>query len=283
MENKNNNGRGLFYGVIGVATLVVAIIGATFAYFTASITRNNAITNVASTELTLGFTPNDDNFRTDMIPVDADGNGAAFAKFPGMIDTASAELDSDDLAAGNTCRDLVGNSICSAYQFTISNESSTTAQTVVGSMTVVLNEFDNLHYALFKGTSSAIYATDDKFNVDKTATATATSNDNWITRSDAAVGTLIHKGNLKTEAAAVGTEGQDGYKPEGLIKWPNTLEQLTPTTDTAHNTTTYTVIVWLEEAGAANDDEQGANFTASITFTSDTGAGGVTGVLTGGA
>ncbi len=31
-----NNGKGLFYGVIGVATLIVAIIGATFAYFNAS-------------------------------------------------------------------------------------------------------------------------------------------------------------------------------------------------------------------------------------------------------
>ena len=45
--NENNNGRGLFYGVIGVATLIVAIIGATFAYFSvnASITNNNNMSN----------------------------------------------------------------------------------------------------------------------------------------------------------------------------------------------------------------------------------------------
>ena len=44
MENKN--GQGVFYGVIGVATLIVAIIGATFAYFSASVTAggNNEIT-----------------------------------------------------------------------------------------------------------------------------------------------------------------------------------------------------------------------------------------------
>lgn len=44
MENKN--GQGVFYGVIGVATLIVAIIGATFAYFSASVTagNNNEIT-----------------------------------------------------------------------------------------------------------------------------------------------------------------------------------------------------------------------------------------------
>lgn len=268
MENKNNNnGRGIFYGVIGVATLVVAIIGATFAYFTASITRNDAITNVASTELSLGFRDDDSNFRTDMIPVDADGHGTDFAKFPGMVDTASKDLSSTQLAAGNTCRDLVGNSICSAYQFTISNTSDTTSQTVVGSMTVVLNEFTHLRYALFKGASEAIHGTTGKFNVDAAETKTSVSNDGWVTRTDAAVGTLIHKGVLPTS---------------GLVEWGNTLEQLTPTTNAANNTTTYTVIVWLEEAGADNDEEQGASFTASITFTSDTGEGGVTGVLTSG-
>ena len=40
MENKN--GQGIFYGVIGVATLVVAIIGATFAYFSASVTPTDS-------------------------------------------------------------------------------------------------------------------------------------------------------------------------------------------------------------------------------------------------
>lgn len=37
----NNNGKGIFYGVIGVATLVVAIIGATFAYFSATVNPAN--------------------------------------------------------------------------------------------------------------------------------------------------------------------------------------------------------------------------------------------------
>ena len=40
---ENQNGKGIFYGVIGVATLVVAIIGATFAYFSAS----NTVTNIS--------------------------------------------------------------------------------------------------------------------------------------------------------------------------------------------------------------------------------------------
>ena len=52
--NERNNGKGVFYGVIGVATLVVAIIGATFAYFTASASNNNVIKgNMATVQLSL--------------------------------------------------------------------------------------------------------------------------------------------------------------------------------------------------------------------------------------
>ena len=53
----NNKGRGIFYGVIGVATLVVAIIGATFAYFTATAANTATIKgNTAKVQLSLAVT-----------------------------------------------------------------------------------------------------------------------------------------------------------------------------------------------------------------------------------
>jgi predicted ribosomally synthesized peptide with SipW-like signal peptide len=56
-EQRKNNGRGIFYGVIGVATLVVAIIGATFAYFTATGNDNGTITgNMATITFSLNVT-----------------------------------------------------------------------------------------------------------------------------------------------------------------------------------------------------------------------------------
>ena len=60
MENKN--GQGIFYGVIGVATLVVAIIGATFAYFSASTSAGNGTIagntlDLQGTALALAVTP----------------------------------------------------------------------------------------------------------------------------------------------------------------------------------------------------------------------------------
>ena len=49
MENKN--GQGIFYGVIGVATLVVAIIGATFAYFSASVSAGDGANGITGQTL----------------------------------------------------------------------------------------------------------------------------------------------------------------------------------------------------------------------------------------
>ena len=53
MEENNRKGPGVFYAVVGVATLVVAIIGATFAFFSASATAETKVTggtlDIAST------------------------------------------------------------------------------------------------------------------------------------------------------------------------------------------------------------------------------------------
>ena len=70
MENENK--KGLFYGVIGVATLIVTIIGATFAYFSATVNPNSAINgNIASVGglvLTVTGANGTDNY-INMIPV----------------------------------------------------------------------------------------------------------------------------------------------------------------------------------------------------------------------
>ncbi len=50
-----NNGKGIFYGVIGVATLIVAIIGATFAYFSASQEDKTTIKGETNTDLASGL------------------------------------------------------------------------------------------------------------------------------------------------------------------------------------------------------------------------------------
>ena len=251
MEN-NNNGRGIFYGVIGVATLVVAIIGATFAFFSASVVQNNAIANVASTTVDLDFDASEtQNLRTDMIPVDTvDKDGeevTAFYTFPG--------IDSD-----TDCIDLNGNSICSVYEFTISNPSENTAQRVTGSLTVTANgtgtkKFTNLKYAVFKGAAADITSWD--VNDD------AWEADDFVSHG-AAAGTLLY----------AGTVGNVGTTDD----W-TAINDLLGVSGGGSDSVTYSVLIWLEETGESQNDEMGLPFAASLTFSSPEGSE-VSGVLT---
>ena len=52
---ENRKGPGVFYAVVGVATLVVAIIGATFAYFSASTTNKTDVTGSTASGASLSM------------------------------------------------------------------------------------------------------------------------------------------------------------------------------------------------------------------------------------
>ena len=250
MEN-NNNGRGIFYGVIGVATLVVAIIGATFAYFSATAVSNNAI-NLGTTTVNLSMTNEKRQFRSDMIPVDS--SNARFNLYPGLINETPEKLENTTETTGvGTCTDNDGNAICGIYEFTITNPSPTVAQTVYGSIKVTSNSgLENMKYAVFKGSAAQVEASANKFKVDGVAGKKVT---------EAQVGEVV--------IAAKTFEDVD-VKDDWATNTAQTLAGGTGQT--------YTVLVWLEEAQAANVAEAGKLLTAEVTF--DTGTStGITGNL----
>lgn len=117
---ENRKGTGVFYAVVGVATLVVAIIGATFAYFSASATNNTDVTGTTASKAALTLTiarVSDSNTVRNMIP---------------MLST--------DLQKGVTgtnsksCIDANGNTVCQVYKVTIGNSSKDIGVTVDGTM-----------------------------------------------------------------------------------------------------------------------------------------------------
>ena len=105
-EQRKNNGRGIFYGVIGVATLVVAIIGATFAYFTATANAGeNVITgNMASINfgLTVEKVTTVDETKGGMIPMSNT-----------MVEAA--------VSNESVCTDDNDNAVCQIYKITVTN------------------------------------------------------------------------------------------------------------------------------------------------------------------
>ena len=115
-EKEKKSGTGFFYGVIGVATLVVAIIGATFAYFTATAEDTNTIQGeAANTGLSLEVT----HLST----------GAVGGLIPLNTTDLQKAVTGDTAATGDpkTCLDSKNNSICQIYSIKVINEGNSIA------------------------------------------------------------------------------------------------------------------------------------------------------------
>lgn len=111
MEN-NRDKKGLFLGIISVATLIVAIIGATFAYFTATVTANNEVNftsyQFSATASVEKVEPSGDI--NDLIPVDA-----------ANVYTLASNTQNNSHGA---CKDANNYSACAIYKVTINNTGS---------------------------------------------------------------------------------------------------------------------------------------------------------------
>lgn len=242
MENKN--GRGIFYGVIGVATLVVAIIGATFAYFTA--TANTSATPVTATggTVSLTATAGDKKMSTKMIPLDVENTNFAKGGFVGTADTTTGAGD---------CHDKRGNEICSVFTVTLANPSDS-SQKIFTTFVPTANTFTNLYMAIFKGTIANVSASTAGWNV-------ATANEKPI---DSATNGELLFGKTKVAEA------------NSTMDLTNKLDQVLA----GHGDTTFTILVWIDETDEAQDADQGKDFSGYFNFSTASGdVKGVTAVL----
>lgn len=143
MENKN--GQGIFLGVVGVATLIVAIIGATFAFFSAQATTEAGdITGqtlggeggVLSLSVEKVWTEPDTASSLDLVPTDLSESSAA------NITTAlTAKCEADNYTA------------CHVYRIIASSDSAiASADLKLTTLTVSSTVKTDWKYALFTAT-----------------------------------------------------------------------------------------------------------------------------------
>ena len=165
-REEKKKGFGFFYGVIGVATLVIAIIGATFAYFTATADDDSTITgSAASAGLSLNITHLSTGASAGLIPLNS-------------TDLQKA-VTGDTAATGSPkyCLDKDNNTVCQIYSIEVSN-SGTASASVSGTLNLAADtdtdansEFANLKWELLTDAST----------VDSNATAYTTGTNNITT------------------------------------------------------------------------------------------------------
>ena len=138
VKENEQKGRGLFYGIIAIATFIIMAVGATYAYFTATTGSASSSVRTRSTTLNLKFISYNSAWMSeDLIP---SADYIVAHSFLNQDDTTLV-----DAAKNNNilCRDDSGSAICSVYVFQVYNSNSQNQQLSI-TLESTNNEFANL-------------------------------------------------------------------------------------------------------------------------------------------
>lgn len=143
MEENNRKGPGVFYAVVGVATLVVAIIGATFAYFSASASSDSDITG-GTLDIATGFD-------LEVVRVNKDENVSSDDIVP--TDLTSSLTDINTALTAKCVAD--GYTGCHVYKITASsNQDLETANINLTLTQTGATKLDEWKYVVYRGTDN---------------------------------------------------------------------------------------------------------------------------------
>ena len=163
MENRENEreerkGNGIFLGIVGVATLIVAIIGASFAYFSIQASSAEGAVNLTAYEFSASLSMSEVYpTEKDLIPIDPMATIAG-ATAPDNTNLAFA------LNVRKKCEDDKGYRVCALYEVSVTNSGT---EEMVLNGTIVTNEnnasaertggtpFENLQYREVTKTGNA--------------------------------------------------------------------------------------------------------------------------------
>ena len=197
MEDNNRKGPGVFYAVVGVATLVVAIVGATFAYFSAADTD----------ETITGTTAAAGGVDVVVEPVTTTGeNMVPLNVITGQGTSDSVPQLSPALKA--SCVDANNNNVCQIYKITITNKSTTSTISVQGTLNLANIEettTTNLYWKLLDENYAEGEAPAYSSNVQQGTTGDITVAGNSIATVGGSVGTGVEKSTNVMLANAVET------------------------------------------------------------------------------
>lgn len=231
-ENRKEDKRGIFLGIVGILTLIVAIIGASFAYFSLNARSNENAVKVQAATVQIVYEEGQNIAIENIIPSTQDV-ALETVRRAGETRTGTGEKYV-------TCIDDNNYRVCGTYDFTLTNN-GTNPVDINAYITptalkeaVVDSEHPENNKPAEKGFNNLKFITFDRTGV--------TGNDNG-TKIAAADGlSVVYDGDFGILAA----------------------DKTATATLNAGETKTYRLFIWLDEQGNANDVEQGAVFNGTV-------------------
>ena len=243
-ENKKNNS-GIFYAIIGITTLVIAIVGATFAFFSASNTATIAE----------GTTAEAGGVQVQVKPLTSTNNNLIPLN---LITGQTAGVDTQDQfepAMDANCVDENGNNVCQVYRIVVTNQSSTSTISVRGQLTLTstaANMYWRLISATDNGADTPVMTGGAKVGYSTDVLATSTGG----------LGYLTVGGNSRDQNGSLGT---------GTAVASHTLAK--------GASATYYVVIWLEETGKPQESTDAKKtFSGTVFFSAVDAEGKNTGI-----
>ena len=146
----DNKSRDIFYGVVAVATLIVAIVGATLAYFSISASSNEGAVNAKAAVVSINYndTQQVTAQATELIP-----SSLKIMQYYYELALASGDFaTTEGTHETNKCQDANNKEVCSVYRFSVSVSDG--SKNITAMLRSEDNDFNYLAYAVRDVSSS---------------------------------------------------------------------------------------------------------------------------------
>lgn len=244
----DNKGRDIFFGLVALATLIVAIVGATLAYFSVMASSNEGAIN--ATAATVSITYKDGQQVTTqadkLIPIDFDKLQAIYERnIKGLDPKEIEELSSKNLCVDDSDEEY---QVCSVYRFTIKSDNS---REVTGRLNSEENGFTYLNYAIYDITNSKW--------VDLTTTGVKNLSLDKCTNNN----NEGDNANMDDDCITIDENEQKKYLSKSLFGLTEE-DEYASTSLAAGVEQTYDVILFIKNAPYEQNIDQGKNFRGHI-------------------
>lgn len=145
--------RGIFLGILGIVILLLAIVGASYAWFTARDRSEDNVVKVKAAEMQIVYVDGREMNVTGLIP----------GKENIVFETVRRVLAGESNSKGEKytiCKDDTGHNVCGVYNFELTNNGNDSVNVMASIEPSTLKEgetkFTHLKYAIYDTTSDEI-------------------------------------------------------------------------------------------------------------------------------
>lgn len=266
----------ILLSLITFSIIILAVVGSTFAYFTATISSEEGAVGSTAAEFSINLIDDTSLIKGSLIPsaekyVDIAStrtNGDDFAKPYENPDTGQVIVDKTACIDDNLAE------ICSIYTFTVVNEMTKNDAPIYVNLRPSTNTFENLYIKVLDGDkniveNSTIHLIDNRYETEEIDGVTRYKKD--------ADGNWIEKPNFNSLS----------IEPVYIESINDVIPKATKNEETGEiipSTATYSIVMWIMETGEDQTKADGKKmFAASLTVNvGSANGGGITGVFSAG-